>query len=174
VITKPGQKLGVKIDGQKPSEIPALYGFSRAKPKPGGKWPPVAPIQSEKPLVLEDWTMDVTKTGDKQYEFNVSGSKTGPDGSGRSDQRFVSNSGRIVIEPDAWNVDYTISVLGGVKPPPEKFAVTWSVVPSFADEATGGTVTVASGLPNTRHVLELTGSATVRVYRPPLKEGEAR
>ncbi len=175
VIAKPGEKLGVKIDGKKPSEIPALYGFSRAKPKPGGKWPPVAPIKSEKPLVLEDWTMDVTKTGEKLFDFTVAGSKTGPDGSGRSDQKFVSDSGRVVIEPDAWNVDFAMSVLAGVKPIPAKFTVTWNVVPHFADEATGGTVTVANGLPNTKHVLELTAPATVRVYTPPLKgSGDVR
>ena len=174
IITKPGEKLGVKIDGRKPSAIPALYGFSRAKPKPGGKWPPIAPIQSANPLVLEDWTMDVTKTGDKLFEFTVRGSKTGLDGSGRSDQRFVSNSSRIVIEPDAWNVDFALSVLAGVKPVPEKFSVTWSVVPYFADEATGGTITVASGLPNTKHMLELSGAAKARVYAPPLKAAGTR
>ncbi len=174
VIPKPGEKIGVKIDGHKPSEIPALYGFSRAKPKPGGKWPPVAPIQSASPLVLEDWTMDVTKAGDKLFEFTVRGSKTGLDGSGRSDQRFVSNSRRIVIEPDAWNVDFALGVLAGVKPVPEKFTVAWSVVPYFADEVNGRTLTVASGLPNTKHILELTGAATVRVYTPPLKTTGAR
>lgn len=169
VTASPGAKLSVKIDGRKPSEIPALYGFSRAKPKPGGKWPPVAPIKSEKPLVLEDWTMEVSKKGDKLFEFSVAGSRTGPDGSGRSDQRFVSHSGRVVIEPDSWNVDFALSTLAGVKPVPEKFVVTWTVVPHFADEAGGGTVTVASGLPNTKHTLELTGPATVTVYTPPVK-----
>lgn len=174
VTAPPGAKLAVRIDGKKPSEIPALYGFSRAQSRPGGKWPPVAPIQSEKPLVLEDWTMEVTQKGDKLYDFAVTGSKTGPDGSGRSDQRFVSSSGRVVIAPDAWNVDFALGVLAGLKPVPERFTVTWRVVPYFADEVTGGPVSVAIGLPNAQHTLELSGPATVTVYAPPLQAGAVR
>lgn len=150
-----------RIDGRKPSEIPELYGFTRTKANPGGKWPPIAPVGSQKPLLLEDWTMDVTKTGEKSFEFTVSGSKTGPDGSGKSDQRFVSNSGRVVIETDAWNVAYALS-LTGVKTVPDRFTVTWSVVPYFTDDS-------VHGLPSTKHTLELTGNATVRVYCPPRK-----
>ena len=169
VLGKSGATVTVRIDGHKPSEIPELYGFTRTKAKPGGKWPAIAPLGSQKPLLLEDWTMDVTKTGEKQFEFTVSGSKTGPDGSGKSDQRFVSNSGRIVIEPDAWNVSYALG-LAGVKPVPDHFTVTWSVVPYFADEVGSSVVTVAQGLVNTKHTLELTGNApvvAVRVYSPP-------
>ena len=170
VIAKPGSApISVRIDGRKPSEIPALYGFGRTKATPGGKWPPIAPLGSEKPLVLEDWTMEVAKTGETSFAFTVRGSKTGPDGAGRSDQRFVSDSGRIVIEPDAWNVPYALSVLAGVKPVPEHFTVTWSVLPYFADEVTATPVTVAQGLSNAKHTLELTGPATVRIYTPPLK-----
>lgn len=59
----------------------------------------------------------------------------------------------------------------------------WSVVPFFADQFAvpaarnpfGETVvTVAQGLPNGKHTLELTGTpdtplAAIRVYRPPLR-----
>ena len=123
---------------------------------------------------------------EKLYTFTLAGSKTGPDGEGRSDQRFVSNSGRVVIAPGDWNVEFALGVLGGLKPVPEKFTVRWKVVPQFVDEFVSPgvndptietTVTLAQGLANTKHVLEILGSeatpiAAVRVYRPPLGRKE--
>ena len=51
VIVKPGAAppAAVKIDGRRPSEFPELYGFTRSHAVPGGKWPPIAPLRSEKP-----------------------------------------------------------------------------------------------------------------------------
>lgn len=172
----------VKIDGRRPSEFPELYGFTRTRARPGGKWPPIAPVKSENRLVPEDWTMEVVKDSHnpKTFHFTLRGSKTGPDGEGRSDTRFVSRSGRIVIEPEDWNVAYALS-LAGVKPVPDRFRVTWSVVPHFVDQfvSPGGVdpaietaVTLAQGLPNTRHILQIAGDgktpiAAIRVYCPP-------
>jgi hypothetical protein len=51
----------VKIGGRRPSEFPEFYGVTRTQAKPGGKWPPIAPLKSEKLLVLEDWMMEVVK-----------------------------------------------------------------------------------------------------------------
>ena len=186
VIVKPGAAppAAVKIDGHKPSAFPELYGFTRTRAAPGGKWPPIAPLHWQKPLVLEDWTMDVVKDRLEPpvYRFTLRGSKTGPDGEGRSEARFVSRSGRIVIEPDDWGVAFAL-MLAGVKPVPDRFTVTWSVVPRFVDEfvspgikdpAIETTVTLAQGLANGKHVLEIAGDektpiAAIRVYCPPLK-----
>jgi hypothetical protein len=181
---KAAAPAAVRIDGKKPSEFPELYGFTRALAKPGSKWPPVAPITSEKQRQVEDWTMEVRRdpANEKLFTFTLTGSKTGPDGEGRSDAKFVSNSGRIVIEPTAWNVEFALGVLAGLKPLPEKFTVRWSVVPHCTDEFVAPeikdpsietTVTLAQGLPNTRHTLEITGSvaesiSAIRIYRPPL------
>jgi hypothetical protein len=174
----------VRIDGKKPSEIPELYGFTRALSTPGGKWPVILKMGHAKPLQVEEWTMEVTKdaANDKLFTFTVTGSKTGPDGSGRSDQRFVSNSGRIVIEPDDWNVDYSLA-LPGIKPVPDHLKVHWSVVPYFQDTFVSPgvpdpsletVVTVAQGLANGKHLLEISGDAktplaAVRIYRPPFQ-----
>ena len=38
------------------------------------------------------------------------GSATGEDGEGYSTNRFVSHSGRVVIEPDDWNLAYCVAV----------------------------------------------------------------
>jgi hypothetical protein len=168
----------VRIDGKKPSEFPGCYSFTPALSQPGSKWPPVAPIGSESPLLVEDWRLDVRQDAadPKLFSFDLSGSKTGVDGSGRSDQRFVSKSGRVVIEPDAWNVEFALSVLAGLKPIPKTFTLRWRVEPHFVDSfvSPGKTVPLAQGLPNTRHTLEISGSpetpiAALRIYAPPRK-----
>ena len=143
LIARDGTALpaDIRIDGKKPSEIPQLYGFTRALSTPGGKWPVVLKMASRTLPLVEEWTMEVTKdtTDPKQFTFTLSGSKTGPDGEGRSDKRFVSKSGRIVIEPDDWNVEYSLA-LPSIKPVPDKFTVKWSVVPHFADAFTAPTL----------------------------------
>lgn len=188
VVCKPGAAppTAVRIDGRKPAEFPELYGFTRAVTSPPGKWPVkwpvIAPIGSEKPLLVEDWTLSVKRENsadDKRFSFTLTGSKTGPDGEGRSDARFVSKSGRVVIETNDWNVSYALS-LGGIKPVPDAFEVKWNVEPRFVDEfASRGVsnaaiqtlVTLANGLPNGPHTLEISGGAqtpiaAIRVYRP--------
>lgn len=185
VILRPGGATPVRIliDGKRPSEFPELYGFTRALATPGGKWPMVTNLAFEKPPVLEDWTMHVQRdpAAEQRFTFTVAGSKTGPDGQGRSDERFVSHSGRIVIEPEHWDVAYALG-LAGVKPAPTEFTVRWQVVPHFVDEilpvaaadpSVETVITVAQGLLGGHHTVEIVGSpdaplAAVRMYRPPL------
>jgi hypothetical protein len=177
----------VLIDGRKPSEWKELRGFTRAVTTPAGKWPVkwpvIAPIRAEQPILMEDWTMEVTResTDGKRFRFGLAGSLTGPDGEGSSGERFVSRSGRVVIEPDAWNVAYSLS-LAGIKPVPESFTVKWKVEGQFADQVITpprpgpgieSVVTVAHGLPNGRHVIEISGGdkppiRAVRIHRPAL------
>ena len=188
VVCKPGNAApaAVIIDGRKPSEFPELYAYTSAVTKPEGKWPVkwpvIAPIGSEKPLLIEDWTLEVKRAdpaNEKLFTFTLTGSKTGPDGEGRSDAKFVSKSGRVVIAPEDWNAAYALA-LAGIKPVPASFTVKWSVVPRFVDAFTSPgvkdaavetTVTLAQDLANTKHTLEITGSAetpiaALRVYRP--------
>jgi hypothetical protein len=176
----------VTIDGKKPSEFPGTFAPTRALAEPGGKWPVVAGFGREEPPVVEDWTMEVRKDAadPKAFAFTVSGSVTGPDGSGRSGEKFVSNSGRVVVEPGHWQVDYALA-LAGVKPVPDAFTVRWKVVshaadsfaaPDARDPAGGTAVTLARGLPPGKHVLEIVGGpdtpiAAIRVHRPPLAGG---
>ena len=186
-ICKPGSAApaAVHIDGQKPSEFADLYGFTRAVTTPKNKWPVkwpvIAPVRSENLLLVEDWTLNVrtNPANDTLFAFELAGSRTGPDGGGSSDVRFVSNSRRVVMEPNDWNVIYAMN-LAGIKPIPAQFTVTWKVEPRFKDEfvspgvqdkATETAVTLAQGLPNTNHTLEISGSGAtpieaIRVYRP--------
>ena len=190
---------GVLIDSKKPSDLPELYVCSRVSGFPGIGWPVISHVGHEKPLVLEDWTATATdfSPDGKHFKFTVEGSVTGKDGAGTSDSRFVSNSGRVVIEPDAWNIDYSFGLKQGAwakdksKPPfviPEKVVATWKVLPLFMNEfqapqnvdpSSETLMTLAQGLSNGPHVLQLTGSnapvkiRALRVYQPPLKESES-
>lgn len=172
----------VLIDGKKPSEFPELYGFTRTSAYPGANWPCLLRVSSEKPLLLEEWTLTLSELSDdhKVCKFTLAGSKTGPDGEGTSETRFVSRSGRVVIEPGDWNLAYSRKVFN--RPLPVGHPVKWRVVPFFVDEwsmpasqqpGIEPTVTLAQGLSNSRHKLEILGKdaaiTAIRVYRPPVK-----
>ena len=185
---KAAAPASVQIGGRGPSEWPELYGFTRAVTTPEGKWPvkwpPMAPVGSQKPLLIEDWSLAVAKDPDSGNVFNFSlpGSKTVTDGEGRSHARFVSNSGRIVLEINDWNVSYALNV-ASISPAPDTFTVKWKAEPRFVDEfaspgvkhpAIETTVTLAQGLPNGRHTLEISGGdqtpiSALRIHRPPLQ-----
>jgi hypothetical protein len=175
--------LTVTIDGKSPSEWQELYGLTRALPSPGGKWPALFEIGSRSRRVPERWTMQV-KTLSREpelYAFQLVGSVTGADGAGRSDQAFVSRSGRVVLEPSDWGVAYAMT-LAGVARVPDAFSVAWDVVPRYLDRVevpfsrrrgVETALTLAQGLPNGPHVLELRGPPEIglrgiRTYRPPL------
>jgi hypothetical protein len=123
----------VLIDGRPPSNHPELYSFTRTTAYPGSNWPCLLKVQSKAPLVIEEWTLTITELSSdgKFCQFRVNGSVTGFDGEGRSDQRFVSQSGRIVIEPDDWNIAYAWKVFG--KRVDVGFQIRWKVVPQFVD-----------------------------------------
>jgi len=114
----------------------------------------------------------------------LTGSVTGPDGTGLSTERFVSDSGRVVIEPQDWTFGFDRSV--SKKPMPQSVTVRWQTKALFTDSYTPLKVedaayeyptVLAQGLPNTTHTLEIiseTGKpidiAFIRVYRPPFKD----
>ena len=115
----------------------------------------------------------------KTWQFDVRGSVTGPDGSGRSDQPFVSQSRRVRIDPAAW-------FRGFFPPLPEGYTIRWQVLPMFVDTyhvpkiddpTKENSTTVVQGIANAKHTLEIIAEnpasppaiAGVRIYRPPLK-----
>jgi hypothetical protein len=174
----------VLIDGRKPSSFPELYKTSRVSGYPGIGWPIISFVDHRTPLVLEDWTATLSgfSSDGKHFKFSVSGSATGPDGEGSSDQVFVSKSGRVVISPEDWNVAYSFGLMQGPwakdksKPPfvvPKEVVATWKIVPFFTDtyltpivpvtlpvapdSAIERPVILAQGLSNGPHQLELIG-----------------
>jgi hypothetical protein len=182
-----GASARVRIDGRPPSAFPELYTFTRASVYPGTPWPGVMRVGSEKPLLLEEWTVRIREADDdlKRFTFVVSGSKTGPDGEGASTERFVSRSGRIVLDPSDWGLARSREFTGKALPP--GFTITWKVVEQFVDAYTAPAApdpareyatTLAQGLSNTGHTLEIRADnrttvplRAIRVYRPPLRGG---
>ena len=89
----------------------------------------------------------------------------------------------MVIETNDWNVVYAMS-LAGINPVPQTFTVAWNVQPYFADGfvspgirevATESIRIFASGLPNARHRLKISGDpeqpiVAIRIYQPPLRK----
>lgn len=175
----------VRIDGKSPSAFPELYVFSRPSGTANIHWPGVIFLRSKAPLQVEEWTatLHTISPDASHFFFDLVGSQTGPDGTGTSDQPFVSKSRRIVIAPEDWwpHHDWELSK----KPTPEGFRIKWRVAAQFTDEYVAPTITdptrewattLAQGLHNGPHTLELVGDpkrtpiAVVRVYTPPLPE----
>jgi len=169
------------IDGKRPSEITELRTFNRVSAFPQSDWPCLLRVQSEAPLRIEDWALTLTETSDdlKTVKFTLLGSVTGEDGEGISTERFVSRSGRIVIEPEDWNLAYCRQVHQHTVRAGHR--ITWKVIPLFQDTfwpvpsedpSIENVVTLAQGLGQGVHHLELRGKSAanlsaLRVYLPP-------
>lgn len=180
------ESCDVWIDGEKPLDDPEMYyhGRNRVKwrdtPIPPGPWPPVMKMGFQRPLVVEKWTLLAKQDPEKPdaYTFEVTGSTTGADGGGRSDQRFVSDSQRIVIEPEDWDVPFSIVALRRLEKLPESFQIDWDVQaqatntarPPQYDPGVEKCITLAQRLSDGKHTLRLTGAIdgvqSLRVYCP--------
>jgi hypothetical protein len=177
--------LAVQIDGQQPSQFPGTYAITRpGGDLPGWPWQVGSHIRvsHREPLLPEDWTLTITRinAAADTFAFEVRGSVTGPDGGGTNLQTFVSNSGRVVIEPRDWWMKEAVAHSKITVPVGHQ--LKWSVVPLHHDRFVPGPVnpwleqatTVAQGLPNTVHTLVLKRERkgrvpirAIRVYRPP-------
>jgi hypothetical protein len=124
-----------------------------------------------------------TNADDSRWRFEVLGSCTGEDGEGVSTARFVSRSGRVVIEPSDYGVKRAFDLRHILTP--VGFEVKWRVEPMFcdvyqaprvSDPSREQSVILALGLSNSKHTLELYARSkttppitALRVYRPPLR-----
>jgi hypothetical protein len=129
-----GAKTKVLLDGKPMDDVKELWAITRPSVGPAGIWmPAVNNIAFEKAPVEEEWTLtclpDSTPDG-KKIHYKVQGSMTGEDGEGWSTERFVSRSGRAIIEPSDWRVAWTLGYKKATLP--EGFKVTWKAVPMFA------------------------------------------
>jgi hypothetical protein len=159
------EAVEVRVDGKRPSDLPELYGFTRVSAFPKSDWPVLLRVASLAPLVSEEWSLKITEASadGRTCRFALRGSVTGDDGSGVSTNRFVSNSGRVVIEPEDWNLMFCVKVFN--RPLPENYTATWRAVLRGVDRAeaphlpaqTERCLTVAQGLSPGHHVLELHG-----------------
>jgi len=181
--TGPVGKASILIDGKKPSEHPECYTFTRPSGTPTIGWPAIKKITWRQSPLLESWEATCRDFNDDhtEFTFSVAGSQTGFDGTGTAKETFVSNSGRIVIEPEDWVFEYDKRV--GKKDAPDGFKVRWHVElmgidtyasPESVDPAREHPTVLASDLENTEHTLELIAEngnvpalEALVVYRPP-------
>lgn len=173
-------QLDVSLDKRRPSDCGASRHFTRALAEPGGKWPVILRVGSATSPDPQHWSLEAARDGDA-WSFRVHGSVAGDDGAGRTSERFVSDSGQVVIEPADWDLEYALA-LAGVHPVPEQFSVSWDSVAMGRDRvisAGGGvgevTETIVQGWSPDRRVLEITGEGreavrAVRIYTPPLRD----
>jgi hypothetical protein len=176
----------VLIDGKVPSTFPELYYHARPSPTPVAGRPAFNRIDHQAPLLVETWTARILECDLEAdtLRYEISGSKTGFDGIGDHNKRFVSNSGRVIIEPRMWMVNWSLRYRKQTLP--ADYGVTWETKPLFVDtweaprqfdaarESTR-TTTLAQGLENGEHVLTLTPVGETdslpitafRVFRPP-------
>jgi hypothetical protein len=188
LVFKPNAKGGIAVlvDGKPPSAIPELYGFTRVSAFPMSDWPVLLRVSAAAPLVAEDWSLKIDQASPdgKLCHFILRGSVTGEEGDGASTNHFVSKSGRVVIEPDDWNLAYSVAVFK--RPLPENHTATWRAIlrgadtakPPAASPGTEACVTLGQGLLPGRHVLELRGEGlaeqiqAIRFYGPQGESGK--
>lgn len=183
---KANETVDALLDGSPPLDDPSMlyHGRNRVKWRdtdiPPGPWPPVMKMSFKQPLLQEQWTLQAKRNAadPEVYEFTVRGSVTGEDGVGRTDQSFVSPSGRVVIEPEDWDIQFSIVALRRLKEAPEDFQIDWNVqtqavnvlTPPETVPGVERVVTVAQRLADQRHVLQLSGDVAgvkaIRVYSP--------
>ena len=119
----------ITLDGKPLSEAPPWMIATRATNYPGSIWPCLLRSRSNVMRLEEDWRIELTEI-DQEYKnirFKLHGSITGDDGTGSTAERFISKSGRVVIEPDDWGFQYARRVFGAKL---EKgFTIHWQVKP---------------------------------------------
>jgi len=189
VIAAPSANPGtasILIDGKTPSSFPEMYYCTRPSKVYGGTRPAIKRVDIGENSVIETWTLTITEIRDedaKDFSFDLKGSVTGPDGSGNSKEPFVSNSGRIRIDPK----DFMVAWAQGYrkKKCPEGFEITWDVKPNFLDvwkpqpiedRTLEDIYRLAVGLSNAPHTLEIIPNgdgdiaiSAIQVFAPPLR-----
>ena len=169
--------VDVLLDSEEMSGRRELWAATRPSTAPQMWMPAIKQVSFEKTPVTENWTLtclpDSTPDA-KRVHFRVDGSITGEDGEGFSDEKFVSRSGRVVIDPADWHLAWCLSYKKLRLP--DGFQIKWKTYPLFTaryEPQPAGTETVlVQNCANAEHQLTLRGSAAragitaFRVYAP--------
>ncbi len=120
------------LDGRDPETFPEMWYTTR--PGKGPLWMPfVDHVDIDALPVAEKWTLtflEGTKPDANPIVYSVEGSVTGPDGVGKTNERFRSKSGRAVLEPKDINCVRQYKLAN--QAPKPGFRVTWETKPLFA------------------------------------------
>lgn len=182
----------VLLDIHRPSEFQGTYFITRPFSDDNKYWPWSLPamirVGHQTPWIEEEWTCIFTEATAPydDFSFEISGSVTGNDGSGRGSEDFVSLSKRVIInkgdaENDGdWHLNRSYKV---VKTTVNKGDVvkwkTYSISTDTLDFAKYSNlknekiVTLFQGVPNSKHELTISSFhgeklpvSEIRVYRP--------
>jgi hypothetical protein len=181
------QPIEIYVDGKKPSDFQGTYYRSRPTNNNGEAWPWNLPamirISHTAPWISEDWFLKYTeaKPPYNDFSYEIWGSVTGKEGSGKGSQDFISPSGRIIIhkgdaeEGGEWHLKRSYKVLKttvneGDTIHWKTFSISTDKIDSTMSEKT---VTIYQGLTNKVHSLKLHAIGKkmipikeVVVYRP--------
>jgi hypothetical protein len=186
------EAIRVHIDGKPPSHFPELYQFTRTDWYPHTYWLSILRVTSRRPLLDEGWVARIltfsTNNGLPFARFEVVGSKTGFDGEGNITEPFISNSGRVIIDPADWlSLHWAAASYPALRPLPPGHEIHWTshfagkdeFIPEVPDPHLESVITVAQGLANGPHRLRLTRwkptpNLGIRIYNPLARKQPAR
>ena len=179
-------KINLTIDGKDPGELDGCWQTSRVTRLPNvPDWPALKKVDVRPSYHEADvWTLRVRHLDISQenFDFEVESARTGAEGSGSGKDAFTSLSGNVAIQPGAWNLSHAKTKSGeGVAEEQSfqwerRFACGDELATALADGSVQQRHVLATGLPNTHHVIELTVTSDtpaileLRAYRPPLIE----
>jgi len=182
----------ILLDGYKPSEFQGNYFVGRPYNDKGDCWPwcfgAMVRTSNRTPLIEENWQCRITRINETMddFDFEITGSKTGFDGKGNSKKRFTSNSGRVIInqfdaESDGdWHIQRTFNVskvatnVGDVIRWKSYKLCNDTYIPQIKTDTTiENTTTLFQGVANANHTLKIAKAGVnqppitaIKVYRP--------
>lgn len=176
---RPAASANVLLDGRPVAEFREMWAAARPQGALYGHWMP--PIKRVGFKVIPDeqqWKIKVLPDSDsdgKRIHFELHGSTTGYDGSGWSDQTFVSTSGKVVIDYRDWWVNFILKYKKKELPP--DFSITWKTYPlctsRLIPQPAGERTVLVQGCNNGSHELTLIpengniGIDQFIIYSPP-------
>ena len=191
-IGKNSGSAEILLDNHRPSEFQGTYFMTRPYSADNKSWPWNLPamihIEHLIPWIEEEWTCKFTEAivPYTDFSFEISGSVTGKDGSGRGSENFVSTSKRVIINKgDAedggdWHLNRSYKVLKTMVNTGDE--VKWKTYSISTDTLKYAKysklkderiVTLFQGVPNSNHKLTISSlkgeklpDMEIRVYRP--------
>jgi hypothetical protein len=179
-------QVAVTIDGKAPADLDGCWQTERVSRLPNvPDWPALKQVTVNPALHRPDrWTIRLShfNAAQDKFDFTLSDTMHGAQGSGTADSAFTSGDGQVTIDPQDWNIAYARRV--GGKGLPEGSSFTFARRFVCGDEAPvhlpNGQIeqrhVLATGLANGQHVAKLTvqpgapAISEVRAYHPPLSD----
>jgi hypothetical protein len=161
------------IDGVNTFKLPGCYNPTRATELDTGRdWPAVRRVELVADHTPEEWTATLSHftADDSDFDFTLTGSESGDQGSGRASNDFVSKSGALKIAAIDW---MPARAFQETKVPlSDPFVVKWAVTPicGVQPQIAGSTYryVIAAGLSPGYHVAQFAGTpdGQILIYEP--------